>query len=126
MAQLRVEAGDVETKRRLMMAEQSGDEARVRNKLLLKELGELRTKLRMSTLEKDAFKQEAQASQREVERHKLERQELLVTVARLQDEVSRQSERADDAFLLRAAADIRMEDPSVAPVGGLDARVGGP
>jgi len=54
----------------------------------------------------DSFKSEAEASAREVERNRIERQELLVTIQRLQDEVGRQSRRVDENFLARAEADF--------------------
>ena len=38
----------------------------VRNQLLMKELGDMRQKVRIANLEKDAFKQEAEMSTREV------------------------------------------------------------
>jgi len=116
LRKLRTEAGDIEARRRQHLLEEEVQETKVRNQLLVKELGDLRQKIRIASLEKDAFKQDAEMSSREVDRHRIERQELLVTIQRLQDEVAHQSQRVDEAFLKRAAGDILAGPPATGPL----------
>ena len=71
----------------------------MRNELLIKEVAELRTSTRLAGLERDSFKSEAEHSHRELARSREEREELVETIARLQNELRRQQEKFDDALL---------------------------
>lgn len=115
LTRLRVESGDIELKRRHHVVSEQLQESKVaphsstscelttrpqvKNELLIKEVAELRTSNRLAGLERDSFKSEAEHSHRELARAREEREDLVETIARLQNELRRQQEKFDDALL---------------------------
>eukprot|EP00656_Telonema_subtile_P000926 TRINITY_DN10442_c0_g1_i1.p1 TRINITY_DN10442_c0_g1~~TRINITY_DN10442_c0_g1_i1.p1 ORF type:complete len:585 (+),score=238.10 TRINITY_DN10442_c0_g1_i1:125-1879(+) len=99
LTRMRVEGGDIELQRRHSMTSTELQNTKVSNQLLLKEIAELRTASRLAGLERDSFKSEAEHHSRELAKSKQEREQLLETIARQQNELTRQHEKLDDAML---------------------------